>query len=124
MKNIFTIFLLLVIFSSCNAQSLKIKWTAAGTADQDSVQKYTVYVFQGDSLQWQNFKESDLDSVGTLLHINGDLNRVYVFPFVFTEQKIIRAAIKAEDKLTRRSGFAFTRFYFWPNYPKEVWIAK
>jgi hypothetical protein len=118
--------LILIIFIlsilAC-AQNLKIMWDAADTADRDSVYLYIVYKFEGDSITWQNWQLSDMDSIGTILHMI-NYSGPYIFETYFQEGKIIRAGCIAIGRLKRRSDMALSEFYFYPDIPIYVRIKK
>ena len=121
---IIQLLLIIFIFSilSC-AQNLKIIWDAADGADEQGVVRYIVYKWEGDSLEWQNWQLSDMDSIGTLPHtIN--YSGPYIFETYFEQNKIIRAGGIAQDSLNRKSDMALSKFYFYPSGPVVIRIEK
>lgn len=123
MKVLF-IFLSLTIFSLCACgQSLRIMFDPPVNADNEGLTRYIIYKWEGDSVQWQNWQLSDMDSIGILPHV---LNFAgpYEFQTYFDETKIIRAGGVAEDSLGRQGGIGLSRFYFHPSDLSEIWIEK
>ena len=105
------------------SQSLKIVWSP--NPIDERIEKYVVYSFQGDSVDWQNYNDLMLDSIGVVNHnplIGQD--STYSFRFYFHEDMIIRAGLVAVDSLTRPSGFGRSDFYFHPTENITVEIKK
>ena len=110
--------------TACNAQLLKIVWNSSVNADFEHIEYYKVFVFEGDSIQWQNFIIANMDSVSIVGHIMGDPLLEYEYRHSFQLDAIIRAGLIAVDSLTRESDMVFSPFYFSPNYPENVRIEK
>ena len=117
-------FLFILFFSLCACgQTLRIVWEPSDNADTQGLTYYTIYKWEGDSVAWQNWQPSDMDSIGTLPHV---LNFAgpYEFTTYFQEDLIIRASGEANDSLGRKSGMKYSRFYFHPENLKAVRLEK
>jgi len=120
MKKIYLI-LFLFVSLSC-AQNLKIMWQAAEPDSQD-LKYYTVYKFEGDSINVINWQISDMDSIGILSHVYFFYNW-YQFETFFQKNKIIRGGVTVTDSLGRTSLMGLTKFYYPPDYPHIIKIEK
>ena len=113
---------LLIEVNSCQAQELKIVWEyPLATLAEDST-FFHVYVWQGTKLEMLNFDPSTIDSVGRRDFVPG--LRDYVYPYTFDQNSVIRAALKAEDRLGRVSDTSWTEFYGYPERPENLRIIK
>ena len=118
------VILLMVMLTVCAcSQNLTIMWMPADSADVEGLTYYTVYKWEGDSTQWQNWQITDMDSIGTLPHV---LNFAgpYEFQTYFDKTKIICAGACVRDTLGRQSIMVLSRFYFHPSDLKAIWIGK
>ena len=119
-----TVFLFVIIFNLCACwQTLRIMWNPSDNADNEGLTHYTVYKWQGDSLAWQNWQESDMDSIGIVPHIL-NYGGAYEFTTYFAEDMIICGGLKVQDSLGRVSEMGLTKFYFFPTGLTEMWIEK
>ena len=123
MKALIAVFFFCLYFSIGCGQTLRIMWNPSDKADSEGLTHYAVYKWQGDSTQWQNWQESDMDSIGIVPHIL-NFSGPYEFTTYFSEDKIIRAGAVARDSLGRISPMALTRFYFFPTGLTEIWIEE
>lgn len=120
----YLIVLLVLIFAIMGcSQSLKIVWSP--NPIDERIEKYVIYSFQGDSVDWQNYNDLMLDSIGVVNH-NSLIaqDSTYSFQFYFQENMIIRAGLIAIDSLTRQSDFGLSDFYFYPTENITVEIVK
>jgi hypothetical protein len=121
---VLTIFSFVIIFNLCACgQNLRIMFDPPVNADNEGLTHYVIYKWEGDSIQWQSWQLSDMDSIGILPHV---LNYAgpYEFQTYFDEDKIIRGGALGEDSLGRRGKTGLTRFYFHPGDLTEIWIEK
>ena len=120
-----TVFLIVcgLFLCACNAQDLTILWNPADNADNEGLTYYTIYKWEGDSTQWQNWQITDMDSIGILPHVL-NFSGPYEFQTYFDESKIICAGACVKDTLGRQSIIGLTRFYFHPTSLKLIWIEK
>ena len=105
------------------SQNLKIMWAPSDSADYEGLTYYTVYKWEGDSTQWQNWQITDMDSIGILPHVL-NFAEPYEFQTYFDEAKIICAGVCVKDSLGRQSIMALSRFYFYPSDLEAIWIGK
>jgi len=117
------VFILALLFTIGCGQNLRIMWNPSDQADTEGLTHYTIYKWEGDSVQWQNWVQTDMDSIGILPHVL-NYGGPYEFRTFFAENKIIRAGLIAEDSLSRKSKMGLTRFYFSPTNLEEIWIEK
>ena len=116
------LFVLMFVVVGCG-QNLKVVWSP--NPIDERIEKYVVYKFEGDSVDWQNYSDLMLDSIGIVAH-NPLIPQSgsYEFQFDFQETMIIRAGLIAIDSLTRRSDFGLSDFYFYPTENITVEIMK
>ena len=118
------VIILVGLLSLCACgQSLRIMWNPSDNADADGVEYYTVYKWEGDSTQWQNWQLSQMDSIGILPHVM-NFDGPYEFRTYFNETLIIQGGVRAVDSLGRTSEIALSRFYFHPSEVDAIWVGK
>ena len=121
---ILTIVLFIALFSLCACgQTLKIMWDPTANADNEGLKHYVIYKWEGDSTQWDNWQESDLDSIGIVPHVS-NFSGPYEFTTYFAEDKIIQGGAAVEDSLGRRSGIRVSKFYFFPSGIVVMWPGR
>ena len=121
-KLLLVIILISISVTACPGQNLRLIWDAHPSYDSLGVAQYILYKWQGDSSQWQAWQLSDMDSIGTLRHVQNVIS--YEFRTYFDPQKIIRGGVCAEDSLGRRSDIALSDFYFHPKEIEKIRISK
>ncbi len=115
------IILFIALFAAIGcSQNLRITWAPNPVSER--IELYKVFVFEGDSIEWQNWTIADMDSVGVVAH-NPSATE-YEFSYQFQEDAIIRGGLISVDSLTRVSKMGTTIFYFRPTENVTAEIKK
>jgi hypothetical protein len=113
---------LLLVMVGCT-QDLRIMWDPLPEYDEQGVSHYVIFKWEGDSIAQYTWTVDQMDSIGTLPHVQ-NYSGPYEFRTFFAEDKWIRGGAIAVDSLSRVSAMGLTKFYGFPGNLEEIWIEK